>query len=111
MPGRREHLEAQIAHFEHVAIGHVNSDVRRGRVTLHHDFGIGQVGEIESAAAMVGVGMGVNEVVEAEAVIGGDCDIAAGIFLERIDQDRAPRALARRAGRFCIYPDSVPGKT
>jgi hypothetical protein len=59
---------------------------------------------------MVGVGMGVDEVIEAEAVIGGDCDIAAGIFLERIDEDRPPRALAREQVGLALTPIQFPAK-
>jgi len=69
MSGRVQHFEPQIAHFEHIAVGHVNSYVRSGRMTLHHNFRIRQIGEVEGAATMVRVGMGVDQVIEPKAVV------------------------------------------
>jgi hypothetical protein len=84
--------------------------MRGGRVTLHHDFRVGQIGQVEGAAAMVGVGMRVDQVIEPKAMVGSDRDITAGIFLQRIDQHRAPGALAGQHVGLAFSPIQFPAK-
>jgi len=79
-------------------------------MSFHHNLRIRQIGEVEGAAAMVGVSVRVNQVIEPKAVIGGNRDIAAGVFFQRIEQYCVPSA-HRPADRFCTYPGSILGKT
>ena len=111
MPGRVQHFQPEIANFEHVAVGNVDGYVRGGRVMLHHNFRIRQIGQVEGAAAMVCVGMGVDQVIEPKGVVDGDRDITARYF-PSMDRSTPRAASVRRpAGRSCIYPGSIHDRT
>jgi len=102
MSRRRQHLELIIAQFKHVSITDMNCDVRRGSMSFHHDLGVGEIGQIENAAAMIGVSVGVDQILEAEAVVRSDRNIAAGVLLERVDKSGLARAFASQHVGFAL---------
>jgi hypothetical protein len=63
-------------------------------MTFHHDLCVGQVCKIPGTAAMVGMRMGVDHVLEPKTMIRRYRDVAAGVFPQGIDQGGAPSALS-----------------
>jgi hypothetical protein len=80
MPWGRQQFYFEVAQREDIAAARMDCDMRSGGVPLHHHLRISKLGNVKSAAAMVGVRMCIRDVVEAEAMIGGDRYIATGIF-------------------------------
>jgi hypothetical protein len=79
-------------------------------MSFHHNLRIRQIGEVEGAAAMVGVSVRVNQVIEPKAVIGGNRDIAAGVFFQRIEQYCVPRPLTGQQIGFALTPVQFSAK-
>src|SRR5947208_3503777 len=96
MAGGVHHLDAKIADFQLLTMRNMTMHVRRRRMAFHHHLRISEVGQVPRAAAMVSMSVGVDRVLDAKPVVRGDRDVAAGVFLERIDDRSTPRAFASK---------------
>src|SRR5262249_795682 len=102
VPGRVQDFEAEVSDLQNISMRYVDVDMRRGRMPLHHDFRIREPRHVPSSGQVVGVGVGVDQAVKPDSVIGCGSQITRGVFAQWIDQRPASGAFTSKQIRLAL---------
>jgi len=91
-----KYRELNVPDGKAIAVFQVDVDARRGSAPVHHDSRARQLSKIPGAIAMVGVRMGVHDVLERKAMIRENREVTIDLFLNRVDDQRRVSSLGSK---------------